>query len=123
MRLKIPILLFKNAQQFAMNNHPNEIVLLLRGKMENEDIIVENLLFPPMGVGGPDFASFSPNMLPIDFSIMGILHSHPSGKLLPSPRDLNNMYGRIMMIIGPPYFLNSVAAFKKNGERIQVEIE
>jgi proteasome lid subunit RPN8/RPN11 len=122
MRVKFPLKLLKNVRELAKNNHPNEIILLLRGKKESEDIIVENLLVPPMGVGGRGFANFPPHMLPIDFSIIGTIHSHPSGRLTPSTRDLHSMYGRVMLIIGFPYKCSSISAFTKNGEQIPVKI-
>jgi proteasome lid subunit RPN8/RPN11 len=42
-------------------------------------------------------------MLPIDFSIVGTMHSHPSGALRPSTTDLNHFYGKIMIITAYPY--------------------
>ena len=122
MTIKFPIKLLENAQELAKNNHPHEIILLLRGEKVDNNLIINDFLLPPMGVGGTGFASFPAHMLPIDFSIIGTLHSHPSGKLRPSIRDMHNMYGRIMVIIGPPYSKNSVNAFKKSGERIDIEV-
>ncbi|MEM2370408.1 MAG: hypothetical protein QXH51_05845 [Candidatus Bathyarchaeia archaeon] len=40
---------------------------------------------------------------PLDLSIIGVAHSHPSGILAPSTADLNNFYGRIMIIAAYPY--------------------
>ena len=114
--------LLQNAQELAKNNHPHEIILLLRGEKTDKDIAINDFLVPPMGVGGDGFASFPSSLLPIDFSIVGTLHSHPSGRLHPSMRDLHNMYGRIMVIIGPPYSHSSVSAFRKSGEPVEVEI-
>jgi proteasome lid subunit RPN8/RPN11 len=122
MTINFPIKLFQNAQELAKNNHPHEIILLLRGEKIDNNLIIQDFLIPPMGIGGAGFASFPAHMLPIDFSIIGTLHSHPSGQLRPSIRDMHNIYGRIMVIIGPPYFKNSVTAFNKSGERIDIEI-
>ena len=50
-------------------------------------------------------------MLRVDFSIMGTVHSHPSGNLTPSVADLNHFFGKVFMIIGFPYVdVNNVAA-------------
>ncbi|MBD3207058.1 peptidase [Candidatus Bathyarchaeota archaeon] len=122
MLIKFPIDLLRSALELAKNNHPNEIILLLRGKKAKDIITINDFLIPPMGIGGNGFASFPANMLPIDFSIVGTLHSHPSGRLSPSTRDLHNMYGRVMVIIGLPYTTNSVSAFRKSGERLAVEV-
>ena len=107
-------------QEFAKNNHPNEIIVLLRGKREDDNIHITDWLLPPFGTGGDGFATFPTHMLPIDFTIMGTAHSHPSGRLTPSAMDLNNFYGRVMMIIGPPYDQPRAAAYHKNGEQIPI---
>lgn len=113
---------FKAMQDFAEYNHPNEIILLLRGKREKDDIIITDFLLPPFGFGGRAFASFPSHMLPIDLTIMGTVHSHPSGVLSPSVGDMHNFYGRVMIIIGPPYNSPHIAAYNKNGDRFKVTI-
>jgi proteasome lid subunit RPN8/RPN11 len=109
-------------QEFAENNHPNEIIVLLRGKREGDNIHITEFLLPPFGFGGRGFASFPTHMLPIDFSIMGTAHSHPSGVLKPSTGDFHNFYGRVMMILGPPYDQPSVTAYNKRGDQIPVKL-
>ena len=57
-------------------------------------------------------------MLPLDTSILGIAHSHPNGVLRPSLEDLNHYYGRLMIIVGPPYESEKdVALFDREGNR------
>ena len=112
---------FNAMQGFAESNHPNEIIVLLRGKREGDDIHITDFLVPPFGSGGRKSASFPTHMLPIDFTIMGTAHSHPSGRLTPSTTDFHNFYGRIMMIIGPPYDQPRAAAYYKSGEQIPVK--
>ena len=62
--------------------------------------------------GSPYFkgsSHFNPYFLPIDFSIIGTVHSHPSGVLKPSIADLNHGYGKIMLIMGTtPTFLREM---------------
>lgn len=88
---------------YARMCHPREGVLLLRGKVKGDTISVEEVLIPPLSVRGDNFSSFPLQMLPLDLSIIGIAHSHPSGILAPSIADLNNFYGRIMIIVAYPY--------------------
>jgi len=114
-------IIFKAMQDFAASNHPNEIIVLLRGSRKGDDIIITDFLLPPFGLGGKGFASFPTHMLPIDFTIMGTAHSHPSGVLKPSTEDFHNFYGRIMMIIGPPYNQPMAATYYKSGEQIPVK--
>ncbi len=114
--------LLKALKELATFNHPNEVVVLLRGERKGDDIHINEYLVPPFGVGSPKFASFPAHMLPIDFSIMGTAHSHPSGNITPSTKDLHSFYGRILMIIGPPYDSQNLAVYKKNGESLPVNI-
>jgi proteasome lid subunit RPN8/RPN11 len=113
---------FEAMQGFAHERHPNEIILLLRGEKTGDDFHITDFLHPPFGSGSKKFASFPSNLLPIDFTIIGTAHSHPSGNLKPSTGDLHNFYGYIMMIIGPPYDKLKAAAYSKNGEKIELRI-
>jgi proteasome lid subunit RPN8/RPN11 len=110
--------MFTSLRELARKNHPNEIIVLLRGIKKGNDIYITDYLLPPFGTGGKGFASFPSNLLPIDFSIVGTAHSHPSGVLKPSIGDFHNFYGRVMIILGPPYDESRVAAYYKSGERV-----
>jgi proteasome lid subunit RPN8/RPN11 len=83
--------------------HPRESILLLKGKIEKKKILINDIQIPPLASHGSRFSSFPLNRLPIDFSIVGVAHSHPSGALHPSNADLNHFYGRIMLITAYPY--------------------
>ncbi|MCW3992136.1 MAG: Mov34/MPN/PAD-1 family protein [Candidatus Bathyarchaeota archaeon] len=106
----------------ALEQHPYEVVLLLRGRVNRGSILVEDFLVPPLAVAGRSFAEFPLHMLPIDFSIVGTAHSHPSGTLSPSTGDLNNFYGRVMIILASPYTSDRAAAFSSLGERISIKV-
>jgi len=114
--------LLRSLLSFARGKHPNEIVLLLRGKADGGEMIIEEFLLPPFGTGGRGFAEFRPHMLPIDFSIVGTSHSHPSGSTRPSPTDLNHFYARVMMIVAYPYTDECVAAYNSKGEALPLKI-
>ena len=81
-----------------------------------------NFLIPPFAVSGSSFAEFPAHVLPIDFSIVGTAHSHPSGIPSPSLGDLNNFYGRIMIIFAYPFTLKHVAAFNSRGKELSLEV-
>jgi proteasome lid subunit RPN8/RPN11 len=122
MKLTIRDDLLREMLNLAENSQPNEVILLLRGHKKNNVLLVTEYLFPPLGIGGNGFASFHPSMLPIDFTIIGTAHSHPSGNTKPSLSDFHNFYGRVMLIMGKPYNLNNVSAHNKKGEEILIEI-
>ncbi len=108
---------------YAKTFHPNEGILLLRGKMSKDEILVKETVIPPLATHGEGFSSFPFHMLPLDLSIVGVAHSHPSGVLKPSLGDLNNFYGRIMVIMAYPY--NSerdIAVFDREGNVVKYSI-
>ena len=103
--------------------YPRESFLLLRGKKSKDVISVSDLVIAPFAVHGRGFASYSPHMLPMDFSVVGTVHSHPSGNIQPSHVDLNHMMGRILMIVGYPFAdERCVAVYDSNGEKIALQV-
>jgi proteasome lid subunit RPN8/RPN11 len=103
--------------------YPRESILLLRGKAEKQKIIVNNVQIPPLAAHGNNFSTFPLHMLSIDFSIMGIAHSHPSGALHPSITDLNKFYGRIMLITAYPYQSEkNIAIFDREGKKLKFKV-
>ncbi len=108
---------------YAKACHPKEGILLLRGKAKKELIKIEEVEIPPLNVRGKGFSTFPLYMLPIDFSIIGTAHSHPSGGLSPSIADLNNFYGKIMMIVAYPYRSDAdIIVINGRGERLNYEV-
>ncbi len=102
---------------------PREIILLLRGKVRKDRIEITDLVIPPLATQGRGFSSFPLRMLPIDFSLIGSVHSHPSGALKPSTQDLNHAFGRIIMIVGYPFSgVGSVVVFDHSGEKIPLRV-
>jgi proteasome lid subunit RPN8/RPN11 len=107
----------------ARRLYPREVILMLRGKKNKDRIEVLDLVVPPFASHGHGFAHIPLNMLPMDFSIMGTVHSHPSGNVHPSDVDLNHFFGRILMIVGYPFSdRTNVAAYDSNGEQLQLQI-
>jgi proteasome lid subunit RPN8/RPN11 len=108
---------------YAQMVHPREGILLLRGHVKPPKTVISEVVIPPRAVHGFGFANFSPHMLPIDRSIIGTAHSHPSGTLQPSVNDLNHYYGRIMIIIAHPYHSHhNIAAFNRKGLIVNYDI-
>ena len=102
--------------------YPNEIILLLSGRIK-DDILVNEVIIPPFAVRGKNFSEFNPYKLSFDSSIVGLVHSHPSGTLYPSIHDLNHFYGRIMMISAYPFHsIGDIAIFNKEGAVLPFKI-
>jgi proteasome lid subunit RPN8/RPN11 len=103
--------------------HPRESFLLLRGKKSKGTITVSDLIVAPFAVHGRGFASYPSHMLPMDFSIVGTVHSHPSGNTQPSNVDLNHLFGRVLMIVGYPYTDEQcVAVYDSDGEKLPLNV-
>ena len=107
----------------ARRLYPKETILLLRGKKTKDTISIEELVVPPLATYGHGFANIPLHMLPMDFSIVGTVHSHPSGSLKPSDVDFNHFFGRILMIVGVPFAdERNVAVYNSHGEKLSLQI-
>jgi len=103
--------------------HPREGILLLRGKKERHRLLITDVVIPPLAHHGYAYSGFPLHTLPMDFSIMGTAHSHPSGVAKPSRADLHNFYGMIMVIAVYPYGSEvDLAVFDKSGNEVGYEI-
>lgn len=106
----------------ARRLHPKETILLLRGKKTRGVIEVSEVVVPPLATYGRGFAAMPVHMLPMDFSIVGTVHSHPSGSLMPSSADLNHFFGVVLMIVGFPYIgEKNVAVYDRSGEKLSLQ--
>ena len=98
--------------------YPREFVSMLRAE---GGVITEVLIFP-----GSEFrrnsSSVLLDMVPLDPSIIGSVHSHPC-EPLPSRADLRFFErGRVNIIAGHPYRPQDLAAYDARGRPVQLEI-
>jgi proteasome lid subunit RPN8/RPN11 len=107
---------------YCQMKHPNEGILILKGKSKNGEIIIDGLVIPPFNETGPTFAGFPHSFLPFDMSYIGIVHSHPSGSAEPSVTDLHNFFGLISLIVKSPYDDDSIFAWDSNGNGVPLSI-
>jgi hypothetical protein len=63
-------------------------------------------------------------MLPADLTVVGTVHSHPTGALHPSDADLQlfRSWGRRHIILGAPYGPGSWRAYDGNGDETRLEV-
>ena len=107
---------------FCKMNHPNEGILILRGKSKRGDVFIDELVVPPFSETGADFAGFPHNPLPLDLSYVGIVHSHPSGSAKPSLTDLDNFFGLVSMIVKSPYEDEDIFVWDSDGKELPLVI-
>jgi proteasome lid subunit RPN8/RPN11 len=100
--------------------YPKEFAALLRAE---KDIITELILLPGT-ISGDSHAIFQFHMLPIDFSIVGTVHSHPSPIADASAADLElfNKRGLVHIIVAYPFNEKSWKAFDGRGREIDIEV-
>jgi proteasome lid subunit RPN8/RPN11 len=116
---KMLIYILKTAREV----HPREMILVLRGKTKKNLTTITDLIVPPLATHGEGFSGFPPYMLPMDFSLIGTVHSHPSGVAKPSSADLNYAFGKIIMIVTFPYNdEEDVVVYNHSGEEIPLRI-
>ena len=107
---------------FCKMNHPDEAILILRGKSKNGNVVIDNLVIPPFSETGPDFAGFPSSFLPFDASYVGLVHSHPSGSVKPSVTDLHNFFGLVSLIVKSPYENDDIFAWDRDGNSIELTV-
>jgi proteasome lid subunit RPN8/RPN11 len=107
----------------AKSSHPNEFGGLLRVDADRKHTIIETVILPGT-VSGESHAIFKLHMLPIDFSIVGTAHSHPSPSFNPSDADLLlfRKYGKVHIVAAYPFDLSSWKAYDYNGKEIDIDI-
>jgi proteasome lid subunit RPN8/RPN11 len=107
----------------ARSVYPREVILLLRGKVRKDRAEITDIIIPPFATHGKGFSSFPLHALPMDLSLIGSVHSHPSGNPLPSVEDLNHSFGRFMMIVAYPFSgKENVAVYNRSGEAVALEL-
>jgi proteasome lid subunit RPN8/RPN11 len=107
---------------YSKTHHPNEAILVLQGKKDKDDIVVNSLIIPPFSMSGPFYSGFPVYDLPFDLSYMGTAHSHPGGSNRPSLDDLNHFYGVVSIIISHPYEDETIGAYDRNGNSLELRI-
>jgi len=122
-KVTIPKEILTMVLESARRLHPRETIFLLRGKKTKDSLNITELIIAPAATYGSGFSSFPMHMLPMDFSLVGTLHSHPSGNLTPSVEDLNHSMGRLILIVAFPYQgSENVATYNRDGKRLNLQV-
>ncbi|MCL5803879.1 MAG: Mov34/MPN/PAD-1 family protein [Candidatus Thermoplasmatota archaeon] len=99
---------------------PNEFGAFLRA----ENGVIYEIAMLPGTIQGKTHTSFILYNRPIDFQIVGSVHSHPSGNTRPSDADISmfSNTGQIHIITGYPYRLTDFSAYNRKSEKIDLRI-
>lgn len=104
----------------SKSTYPSEFGALLRAR---GNLITEVILLPGT-IEGESHAIFNFAMLPIDYSIVGTVHSHPSHNPTPSDADLQlfSKRGKIHIIVAMPFDESSWRGYDGRGNPVDVEV-
>ncbi len=104
----------------SKSSYPNEFGALLRA----EKGIIHELILVPGTESGERSALFKLHMMPLDFTIVGTVHSHPSGAIYPSGADLElwRRYGWVHIITGNPFGREDWRCFTVSGEPRELKV-
>ncbi len=104
----------------ARENYPNE----WSGQLRAKNGVIHEITMLPGTLSGRDNALVNLWMMPIDYSVVGSVHSHPSGNIGPSgaDREFFRKFGSVHIIAGRPYNLRTWQAYDQDGEPIVLQI-
>ncbi len=99
------------------STHPDEFAGFFR---EKKGVITE-ILFAPGALFGREGSIINLWTLPLDASICGTVHSHPSSNVSPSPSDLRffSIYGKYHAIVGFPYTEFTIQFYSRKGDPLE----
>lgn len=106
--------------EVSLDSYPKEFGAFLRAEKE----VIYEIAILPGTVQGDHHTLFTLYNKPIDFSMVGTAHSHPSGVTLPSDAD-RNMFsntGPIHIIVGYPYGLTNFTAYNRSGKEVEINV-
>lgn len=104
----------------AKSTYPDEFLCMLR----EDDGIISEMILVPGTVYGNSHSFMNDWMAPVDFSLVGTVHSHPGYSNEPSDADLQYFanYGGLHVITCMPFDRNSWNAYNSSGERLSLEL-
>jgi proteasome lid subunit RPN8/RPN11 len=110
----------KMVMEASRDSYPMEFGAFLKAEKE----IIYEIVILPGTIQGDHHTIFQLYNKPIDFSIVGSIHSHPSGVALPSDADVNmfSNTGSIHIIVANPYRISDYQAFNRKAEKIDLKI-
>ena len=107
-------------KEAARSTHPNEFA----GLLSAEKGIISEIVILPGTISGSSHAIFQLHMAPVDFSLVGTVHSHPSYSPGASEADLQlfRKYGRIHIILAYPYVDDSWRSYTGDGSDYPLDV-
>lgn len=104
----------------SRDSYPKEFGAFMRAEKE----VIYEIAILPGTIQGDHHTIFMLYNKPIDFSLVGSVHSHPSGITIPSDADLGmfSNTGQIHIIVGYPFGMENFTAYNRSGQRIDLRV-
>jgi len=112
--------LLETVFEASKSSHPHEFAALLR----ETDGVISEILFVPGTTSNDTSARMLLDMMPLDMSVVGSVHSHPVHDLRYSDEDLH-MFGAkgvYNIIVAFPYGENDWICYNPRGERVDLPV-
>jgi proteasome lid subunit RPN8/RPN11 len=99
----------------AKNTYPKEFFALLGSTKKG---IIDELVVVP-AIYGYGHTLIRSGLIPVDFNIIGSVHSHPGHSSAPSKADLSSFanFGRIHLIIAWPFNMDTIEVYDVTGKK------
>jgi len=109
-------------KESARSVFPNEFGGFL--SVGNNPQVIDEVVLLPGTISGDSHTIFRMHMAPVDPTIVGTVHSHPSPHAVPSRADrhLFERYGRVHIIIAQPFDDLSWQAYDYLGKTYSLEV-
>ena len=110
--------------QIARESHPLEFMAMLEGKISDEILRIDGLVFLP-GETSNQGAVMNLFMVPMTTGTVGSVHSHPIPSATPSSEDLHFFAknGLFHLIIAEPYTEESIVGYNTFGNLIDYKVD
>jgi proteasome lid subunit RPN8/RPN11 len=114
----------ERALRLMLESGKGSLPLEFAGVLRAYNGIITEVLVLPGTEQGARAALFKFTMMPSDPSVVGTVHSHPSGNYWPSGADkeLFDRFGSIHIILAMPFTLNSWQAYNGRGIPRRIDV-
>jgi len=110
--------LLEDLMDASKRYYPDEFMCFLAGDKKKK-LVEEFVLLP--NTSGRNFASIQESVIPLDSSIIGSVHSHPTGQARPSQAD-KKLFGRYEINLIISVGEGKIGFFDSHGNTLEASI-
>lgn len=118
---KIKLRVLQTIMELSKEAYPNEFSGMLIGS--SEDKIIDDIYIIPATVNTQTSSTLRLDLVPMSFSVVGSVHSHPIPSSAASRADLRLFQSKYINIISNyPFSLENFTAYNNKGQEMKIEI-